>query len=178
MSNNLDRKCQLYSIITDSKLFWIRVPPNLRDEWDPEGKLEKPDIDFEVEWVYGYRGRDASGGKNIYQVTTWTCHSLLLLIILFILFSKSYNKNMILHLAANWRNGVSCCCRRYFVQFGIAYPATLHGSYKWYRMHERTSWSISSCCYRPSRGPWPCELYDSETSCAGKYYCFDIIIHS
>ena len=45
-----------------------RVPPNLRDEWDPDGKLEKPDVDFEVEWVYGYRGKDASGGRNIYQV--------------------------------------------------------------------------------------------------------------
>ena len=54
-----------------NEYFWIfvkRVPPNLRDEWDPDGKLEKPDVDFEVEWVYGYRGKDASGGRNIYQV--------------------------------------------------------------------------------------------------------------
>ena len=40
----------------------------MRDEWDPDGKLEKPVVDFEVEWVYGYRGKDASGGRNIYQV--------------------------------------------------------------------------------------------------------------
>ena len=47
---------------------FTRVPPNLRDEWDPDRKLDKPDVDFEVEWVYGYRGKDVSGGRNIYQV--------------------------------------------------------------------------------------------------------------
>ena len=49
-----------------------RIPPDLRNEWNAKGKLnkklDKPDIDFEVEWVYGYRGKVPSGGRNIYQV--------------------------------------------------------------------------------------------------------------
>ena len=47
-----------------------RIPPSLRDEWDPDAKLEKPKVDFEVEWVYGYRGKEPSGGRNIYHVST------------------------------------------------------------------------------------------------------------
>ena len=46
-----------------------RIPPELRDEWEPDTKLPKPSIDFDVEWVYGYRGKDSSGGRNIYQVS-------------------------------------------------------------------------------------------------------------
>ena len=46
-----------------------RIPPELRDEWEADTKLPKPSIDFDVEWVYGYRGKDPSGGRNIYQVS-------------------------------------------------------------------------------------------------------------
>ena len=49
-------------------LYHDRIPRHLRDSWDPDAKLEKPNIGFDVEWVYGYRGKDASGGRNIYQV--------------------------------------------------------------------------------------------------------------
>ena len=47
---------------------FARIAPNIRDKWDPDAKLEKPKVDFEVEWVYGYRGRDAR--SNLYLLPT------------------------------------------------------------------------------------------------------------
>ena len=49
-------------------IYFCRIPQDIREKWDPDGSLEKPKIDFEVEWVYGYRGKEPSGGRNIFQV--------------------------------------------------------------------------------------------------------------
>ena len=57
-------KINSYNVIK----YYHRIPRNLRDSWDPDAKMGKPNIGFDVEWVYGYRGKDASGGRNIYQV--------------------------------------------------------------------------------------------------------------
>ena len=67
----------MYNVIK----YYHRIPRNLRDSWDPEAKMEKPNIGFDVEWVYGYRGKDASGGRNIYQVYKISIIVLVLLLI-------------------------------------------------------------------------------------------------
>ena len=37
------------------------IPEELRDDWDPDEPLPKPDIDLHLEWVYGYQGH--TGGQ-------------------------------------------------------------------------------------------------------------------
>ena len=68
MINDNDKSHSLCTLGAIFLQFRNRVPPGLRDEWNSDGKIEKPDVNFEVEWVYGYRGKDPSGGRNIYQV--------------------------------------------------------------------------------------------------------------
>ena len=47
----------------------FRVAPDYRDgEWDMAEKEEMPEAEFGVEWVYGYRGRDAS--DNMHNLPT------------------------------------------------------------------------------------------------------------
>ena len=35
----------------------MRIPADLRETWNPEDPLEKPALEFQLEWVYGYRGQ-------------------------------------------------------------------------------------------------------------------------
>ena len=42
----------------------FRIPPDLRD-WDPEDEMDAPDDDFDMDWVYGYRGKDSSNNIHI-----------------------------------------------------------------------------------------------------------------
>ena len=37
------------------------IPEELRDDWDPDEPLPKPDIKLHLEWVYGYHGH--TGGQ-------------------------------------------------------------------------------------------------------------------
>ena len=46
----------------------FRIAPDYRDDWDMAEKEEMPEADFGVEWVYGYRGRDAS--DNMHNLPT------------------------------------------------------------------------------------------------------------
>ena len=46
----------------------FRIPPKYRDDWDPRATEDKPDVDFSVEWVYGYRGRDS--WDNLHNLPT------------------------------------------------------------------------------------------------------------
>ena len=49
----------------------MRIPPDLRETWDPEAPLEKPPLEFQLEWVYGYRGQiDGHGNPNLYYLPT------------------------------------------------------------------------------------------------------------
>ena len=62
----------------------LRIPTDLRKSWDPETTLSKPDLDFDVEWVYGYRGRDGTGGSNLYQLNTdEICYTVAAVVILY-----------------------------------------------------------------------------------------------
>ena len=48
----------------------FRIPPDYREEgeWDMAEKEEAPEAEFDAEWVYGYRGRDAS--DNLHNLPT------------------------------------------------------------------------------------------------------------
>jgi hypothetical protein len=49
----------------------MRIPPESRESWNPEDPLEKPPLEFQLEWVYGYRGQiDGHGNPNLYYLPT------------------------------------------------------------------------------------------------------------
>ena len=49
----------------------MRIPPDLRETWKPEDPLVKPGLEFQLEWVYGYRGQlDGHGNPNFYYLPT------------------------------------------------------------------------------------------------------------
>ena len=49
----------------------MRIPPESRETWNPENPLERPPLEFQLEWVYGYRGQiDGHGNPNLYYLPT------------------------------------------------------------------------------------------------------------
>ena len=48
----------------------LRIPKKERENYDPDLVVDEPEEDFSIEWIYGYRGRDASGGPNIFSLKT------------------------------------------------------------------------------------------------------------
>ena len=47
--------------------------------------MEAPELDFDVEWVYGYRGRETSGGSNVLSLPSSgeICYSIAAVVVLY-----------------------------------------------------------------------------------------------
>lgn len=41
------------------------VPEEFREEWDPDEFLPKPDVDFELDWVYGFQASGSLQNSNL-----------------------------------------------------------------------------------------------------------------
>ena len=57
----------------------------LQESWDPDFELEAPELDFDVEWVSGYRGRETSGGSNALSLPSSgeICYSIAAVVVLY-----------------------------------------------------------------------------------------------
>lgn len=47
----------------------LRIPPKYREDWDPDDEMEGVDVNFGLQWVYGYRGAEDSG-DNMHVLNT------------------------------------------------------------------------------------------------------------